>query len=114
MKNTFALSAMFVLLLNFVSCTNSPSEQAHYSVQSFMKVNIKPGSYYDPVSFSKIDTLSIPDTMTNNKISYFKINHTYSINNNNKEKVTLQADFFLDKELRVNGASVSDLMQGEE
>lgn len=114
MKKAFALSAMFILLISISACTNSPSEQAEYSIQSFMKVNLKTENSYEPVSFSKIDTLAVPDTMTNNKVSYFKINHTYTVINANKENVTMQVDFYLDKELRVNGASVSDLTQKEE
>lgn len=113
MKKAFALSALFILFIGISSCTNSPSEQAEYSIQSFMKVNVRPENSYEPVSFSKIDTLAVPDTMTNNKVSYFKINHSYTIVNANKEKVTMQVDFYLDKELRVNGANVSDLTQNE-
>ncbi len=111
MKKLFALSAMIILFL--ISCTSSPEDQAKYSIQTYLKVNLKPQDNYNPLSFSKIDSLSIPDTMTNNHVAYYKVNHTYTVVNDLKEEVKMTVDFYLDKELKVLGANTNSLTENE-
>lgn len=113
MKKSIAIIAILVLFCSILSCTSSPEEQAKFSIQSFMKVNLKNQSSYDPISFSKIEKLDVPDTMTNQRISFYKINHTYTVINEFKETVRMNVDFYLDQDYRVNGASVEDLTRNE-
>lgn len=112
MKNLLAISALMFYLC-ITSCTTSPEDNAKYSIQSFMKVNLKNQNSYEPISFSTIETLAIPDTMTNNRISYFKVKHRYSVLNDLKEKVNMDVEFYLDKDYRVNGANVEELTRNE-
>jgi hypothetical protein len=112
MKKLLAITAL-MLYLCVTSCTTSPEDNAKYSIQSFMKVNLKTQNNYEPISFSAIETLATPDTMTNNRISYFKIKHNYSVMNDLKEKVNMNVEFYLDKDYRVNGANVDDLTRNE-
>jgi hypothetical protein len=112
MKNLLSITALMFYVC-ITSCTSSPEENAKYSIKSFMKVNLKIQNNYEPISFSAIETLAIPDTMTNNRISYFKIKHNYSVMNDLKEKVNMNVEFYLDKDYRVNGANVDDLTRNE-
>lgn len=113
MKNLNIGIVFTVLSITFFACNNSPNNIAESAVKTFMKVNLKSSNNYEPISFSKIDTLSPPDTMTNNRVSYYKISHTYKVKNEKSEEKTMSVDFYLDKEMRVNGASSSDLIRNE-
>lgn len=113
MKNLPLGIAISILFISFSACTSSPNKNAESSVKTFMKVNLKSENNYEPISFSAIDTLLPPDTMTNNRISYFKLTHTYKVKNENAEVKTMSIDFYLDQDLRVNGANSSDLIGNE-
>jgi len=108
MKNTLTLSVVFVLLA-FSSCTTNPEDRAKYAIQTYLKVNLNAKSNYEPISFSTVETLSVPDTMTNNQVSFYKVRHTYSIKNDLNVLDTMSIDFYLDKDMKVTGADTESL-----
>lgn len=84
------------------SCSNSPTDKAESSVKSYLKDNLKNPSTYEPILFSKLDTLEQPDTLDNKKVSLYKISHIYSITNSDKDKIKMTIAIYLDKDFKVN------------
>ncbi|PMB13396.1 hypothetical protein CEN47_28750, partial [Fischerella thermalis CCMEE 5319] len=79
------------------------------SVKSFLKENLKNSSTYEPVSFSKLDTLEQADTSETKKNSLYKISHIYGITNSNNDKIKMTITFYLDKDFKVNETSTKSI-----
>jgi hypothetical protein len=108
MKNLYII-LLTVATINLTSCSNSPTEKAKLSVKSFLKENLKNSSTYEPISFSKLDTLEQLDTSDTKKISLYKIDHIYSIINSDKDKIKMRITFYLDKDFKVNASSTKSI-----
>ncbi len=97
----------YILLLTITgvymtSCSNSPTDKAQSSVNSYLKENLKNSASYEHISFSRLDTLKKADTSETKQISLYKITNNYSIVNSDKDKVKMTVTFYLDKDLKVN------------
>ena len=108
------MKKLYFLLLTmtaiyFSSCSNSPADKAESAVKSYLKENLKNSNGYDPISFSKLDTLKNADTSDVKKISLYVISHSYTITNSDKEKVKMTVRFYLDKDLKVNHANTKSI-----
>ena len=93
---------LFLVVACIMSCSKSPEDKAKTSVKIFMKENLKKADSYEPISFSKLDTLDKADTSETKLISIYKIAHSYSIKNSENEKVKMAVSFLLNNELKVN------------
>lgn len=113
MKTKIKSALLIFTAFAVISCTNTPEEHAKSAIQTYLKVNLKPQNSYEPISFSEIDTLSPPDTMTDNQVSYYKVRHEYSIVNDDKQTIKMSIDFYLNHELKVLGTSSSSLTENE-
>ncbi len=113
MKNNIISILIFLIIFSCISCTNTSQEHAKYAIQTFLKVNLKPQNSYEPISFSEIDTLSPPDTMTDNQVSYYKIMHEYTIVNEQKKTIKMSVEFYLNKDLKVLGTNKASLTENE-
>lgn len=102
-----------MLMLSINSCTNSPQDKAKYAIQTYLKVNLKTQNSYEPLTFSEIDTLNPPDTMTDNQISYYKVKHEYTIVNEQKNTIKMSVEFYLNQELKVLGTNTTSLTENE-
>ncbi len=91
------------------SCSNSPTDKAQSSVQSYLKENLKNSVSYESISFSKLDTLKKSDTSATKQISLYYITHFYSILNSEKDKVRMTISFLLDKDLKVNESDTKSI-----
>lgn len=122
MKNKYLLF-FTVIAVYLTSCTSSPIDKVQSSVQSYLKENLKNAATYAAISFSQLDTLKIDHTklkelekldipkaqkelffkqLKESENDLYKITHTYSIVNSDKEKVTMKIAFYLDKDLKVS------------
>lgn len=113
MKTSLKIILAFMLMLSINSCTNSPQDKAKYAIQTYLKVNLKTQNSYEPLTFSEIDTLNPPDTMTDNQISYYKVKHEYTIVNEQKNTIKMSVDFYLNQDLKVLGTSTTSLTENE-
>jgi hypothetical protein len=69
---TFLLSITIIFL---TSCSNSPTDKAQTSVKKYLKKNLKLPESYEPIAFSRLDTLETADTSDNKLISPYQITH---------------------------------------
>jgi len=108
MKNIYII-LLTATTFYLTSCSNSPTDKAESSVKTYMKTNLKNPDSYEPISFSKLDTLKKADTSDTKQISLYKITNIYSIVNSDKDKVKMTVSFYLDKDLKVNEANTKSI-----
>jgi len=116
------ISVMFL-----VSCSKTSTELVQSSINSYLKENLKNSSSYEPISFSKLDTLK---SLTSSELEKFaklvsekelndlkndmyKISHTYSVINSDKDKVKMKITFFLNKDFKVNHTGDNNGINGD-
>ena len=109
LKSTFVI----YITISLIACTSTPNEQAKSAIQTYLKVNLKPQNSYEPISFSEIDTLNPPDTLTDNQVSYYKLKHEYTIVNEQKSTIKMSVDFYLNQDLKVLGTNTTSLTENE-
>lgn len=108
MRNLYII-LLAATIVYLTSCSNSPTDKAQSSVKSYLKENLKNSSTYEPVSFSKLDTLERTDTSDTKKISLYKISHIYNITNSDKDKIKMTLSFYLDKDFKVNESNTKSI-----
>lgn len=108
MKKIYFL-LLTITTVYLTSCSNSPTDKAQSSVNSYLKENLKNSGTYEPIAFSQLDTLKKADTSDTKQISLFKITHIYSIINADKDKVKMTISFYLDKDLKVNRTNTKSI-----
>jgi len=136
------MKKLYFLLLTITtvyltSCSNSPTDKAQSSVKSYLKENLKNSGSYEPLSFSKLDTLNYASAVKNieedlkddkkEKDKYlselllkkdtfktsYSITHEYSVINSDKDKVKMSVRFKLDQDFKIVEKSVPKSINGE-
>jgi hypothetical protein len=103
-----SLVLLVISYFTFSFYTPSSEEFIQVAVKNYLKNNLNKPESYESISFSKIDTLKKAD-ITNNKISLYKITHTYFINNSENIKVNMTVSFYFDKEFRINKTNTNSI-----
>lgn len=107
--NKFKIIILTAIAIYFASCSNSPTDKAKSSVKRYLKENFKNPDSYEPISFTQLDTLELPDTSDTKQISLYTITHFYTIMNSDKDKAIMTVSFYLDKDLKVNKTNTKSL-----
>ena len=110
MRKTFTYLYLICSTIIISSCSKTPSEQIQSSVTDFLKAKLKKADKYASISFTKVDTLDQKqDSVLVAEGSLYQIRHIYSIENSDNNVVTMEVNFFIDKELKVKKSETESL-----
>lgn len=109
LKMKFHIPCLLMVIF-FSSCTKSPEEKIKAAIEEYLKGKLKRPDTYLPISFSKLDTLKKgPDSLVMTRGSAFKVEHRYSVQNSNNDRVSMSVYIFVDKDYRVKETSTESL-----
>ncbi len=100
MKLTLNILSLAISII-LGSCTNSPTEIAQSSINNYLKENLKNYQSYEPLSYSKLDTLNIPDSLGVKNAPAYQVTHFYHITNSQNDLIKMSITFFLDKDFKI-------------
>ncbi len=101
MKKNITVYLLIILTISLTSCSNSPSDKAQSSVNSFLKENLKNYSSYKSISFAVLDSLKKGEIPISKDSLFYGITHFYSIKNSDNVNVKMTVSFYLDKNFKI-------------